>query len=238
MSTWILIILCFFVGLPVYVTTITRLSANPKVPRQRVMLVAGLGLVVLILFFAGIGLLVPILRQNNWLTLLQFAVAVSYLWYLWRNWQQRRQAGAILLDLGFPMRVWQVLLAVAFGVVTVVATVSEFVTNVSEDGITLESLGRFAFYITWWGYWLVPVTSRNQICEHGLLMRGSLLRWEKVRGHEWLPERPNTLRLYGAHGSYLSVGGFFGGSELRVPSEHRVRVTELLTQYTSDTASH
>jgi len=226
------------VGLPVYVTTIARLSADSKVPRQRVMLVASLGLVVLILFFAGFGLLVPILRRNNWLTLLSFAVSVYCLWSIWRNWQQRKQVGAILLNLGFSMRVWQVLLAVAFGVVTVVAAVTVFVTNVSEDGITLENLGRFAFDITFWGCYLVSVTSRNQICEHGILGRGSVLWWKKVRGYEWLPERPNTLRLYGARGSYLSVGGFLGGLELRVPSEHRARVTELLAQYISDTASH
>lgn len=224
MRLWVWGLLAVGLALPIGIGyVVARRTVGANVARQRTLILL-ITLPVAALF--GVALVIlPDRWAVNGFSLFGFAYLAFVLCYAWFMWQQRRKAGRVLLDLGYttPGRRW--LLSITVMVIAV--TMALAIDNVINERLSFQNVGQFAFNTAISGFNLILVTTRNQICERGLLIGGTLLRWEKLRGYEWQRDRPSALRVYGPRG-----WTFFGGSALPVPQEHRARVVELLEQYT------
>jgi|GEM_PF-4630605 len=227
MPAWYWALVGAGLALPIGVGYVISLhTVGRKVARQRVVILL---LTVLVTGFLFVPLLLaPRTWRDNGMAIFSFGFTGYVVWYAWFTWYQRRQAGAVLLDLGYSQRGRQFALGMALLVFGL--AVFSLINNVTYDGFTLKNLAQFAWYTSISIFYLITTMNRNQIRQHGLLVGGSLLRWENLRRYRWQRGSPDRLNLRGN-----GLWHWFGATMLPIPPEYHTRVDELLAQYTNAT---
>ncbi len=117
--------------------------------------------------------------------------AVVWVWIGWA-WWQRRQAGALLLQVdpnqGPSLR------PVLLVVMAVFAVVSLGAGAITPD-IMLNDIGRFLFTSTVGAAIAAQMFVVPQLRQYGILVNSQLVRWNKITSYTWERRKPHALTL-------------------------------------------
>ena len=218
---WALIAFTILLPLPI-MYFVARKQLGPEAGMRRFLAVLpillGTWVVMLALFY-----FFPRDWISNRFVVFQFGIAGLLALLMVYLWSRRRQAGALLLDLGPPHN--RKILLILNGLLAVIV-VALVVVTFMEGELNMEDLGRFVFFAAILSNNMLLASNRTQIRERGLIMGGDLLRWEKIKGYRWEPSKPNVLTLQTT--SRLHA---FSKPSIPVPPQHRDHVDALMAQH-------
>ena len=226
MSSW-LFLLCF-IGLFLAVLGIVYGIRRHEIGHTAAArdLLRGLVVIgVMIIVFFGLFRLLPVSWGDRaWVTV-QFSLSVVF-WAHIVTWPRRkRQAGAVLLDLGrSSMHKFYLVVGcfVLIGIGSVRDALSEAGGEIGIDAISLS-----LFHLSVVALLLFSGLSGWKVRERGILHFDCLVKWKHIESYAW-----------GGNGGHTTLAlrirrrlPFFGTLRLRVPSTHKDALDSLLAEH-------
>ncbi len=125
----------------------------------------------------------------------------------------RSRAGAVLVDLGAPLR------GLYIGVAVLLSSIA--IPQMLTQG---EQPSNALFQISMAAWFMVCATGRVQVRERGIVAQGGIVEWDRVRDFNWTD--PNTIAL-----SLASRVPWAREMRLRVPMSSRREFETVLVRY-------
>lgn len=129
---------------------------------------------------------------TNALVFFEFAISIMIWSWIGYAWWQRRHAGALLLEFepNQGPSLWPALL-----VLLLIFTVAGLALSWITADINIDQIDRFVFNSAIAAGVAAQVFLAPQIREHGLLIRGDLIRRKAIDRYTWERHKPHELTL-------------------------------------------